>query len=128
MVEDIEELEEMDASEIHARRLKVKEVLKPQRSGNFIFPVEDGTVKILGKTASENIHFSPGSSGTRRRTFKENQMNYIHSPTYFMKTQLVMMRKRKMTSGLLQESSFIVITLNPQSNCTCREKKHFLFR
>ena len=26
-----------------------------------------------------------------------------------------------MTSGLLQENSFIVITLNPESNCTCRE-------
>ena len=33
-----------------------------------------------------------------------------------------------MTSGLLQENSFNVITLNPESNCTCREKNHFLFR
>ena len=33
-----------------------------------------------------------------------------------------------MTSGLLQENSFIVITWNPESNCTCREKKHVLFR
>ena len=38
------------------------------------------------------------------------------------------MRKLKMTSGLLQENSFIVITLNPESNCTCRKKKHFLFQ
>ena len=30
MVADIEELEEMDASELHARRLKSKEVLTPQ--------------------------------------------------------------------------------------------------
>ena len=28
-----------------ARRLNAKEVLTPQRSGNFIFPVADGTVK-----------------------------------------------------------------------------------
>ena len=48
MVADIEELEEMDASELHARRLNAKEVLTPQRSGNFIFPVADGTVKIPG--------------------------------------------------------------------------------
>ena len=47
MVEDIEELEQMDVSEIHARRLNAKEVLTP-RSGNFIFPVADGTVKIFG--------------------------------------------------------------------------------
>ena len=49
MVADIEELEEMDASELHARRLNAKEVSTPQRSGNFIFPVADGTVKILGR-------------------------------------------------------------------------------
>ena len=48
MVADIEELEEMDASELHARRLNAKEVLTPQRSGNFFFPSADGTVKIFG--------------------------------------------------------------------------------
>ena len=48
MIADIAELEEMDASELHARRLNAKEVLTPQRSGNFIFPVADGTVKIFG--------------------------------------------------------------------------------
>ena len=48
MVADIEEVEEMDASEIHPPRLNAQEVLTPQRSGNFIFPVADGTVKIFG--------------------------------------------------------------------------------
>ena len=48
IVADIEELEEMDAPELHARRLNAKEVLTPQLSGNFIFPVADGTVKIFG--------------------------------------------------------------------------------
>ena len=48
MVADVEELEEMDASELHARRLNAQEVLTPQRSGNFIFPVADGTVEIFG--------------------------------------------------------------------------------
>ena len=48
MVADIGQLEEVDASELHARRLNGKEVLTPQRSGNFIFPVADGTVKIFG--------------------------------------------------------------------------------
>ena len=38
------ELDRMDASELHARRLNAKEVLTPQRSGNFIFPIADGTV------------------------------------------------------------------------------------
>ena len=48
MVADIEELERMDASEIHAGRLNASKVLTPRRSGNFIFPVGDGTVKMSG--------------------------------------------------------------------------------
>ena len=35
LVADIEELEKMDGSEIHARRLNAKEVLTPQNGGNF---------------------------------------------------------------------------------------------
>ena len=48
MVADIEELEQMDVSEIHARRLNAKEVLTPMEGDNFTFPVADGTVKIYG--------------------------------------------------------------------------------
>ena len=59
----IEELDEVDASELHARRLNAKEVLMPQRSGNFLFPVADGTVKIF-----ERGQHLRTSSGTRRRT------------------------------------------------------------
>ena len=44
MIADIEELEEMDASELHARSLNAKEVLTPMKGDNFIFPVADGTV------------------------------------------------------------------------------------
>ena len=45
---DIEELEQMDASEIHARRLNTKEVLTPMKNEKSVFPVADGTVKISG--------------------------------------------------------------------------------
>ena len=48
MIADIEELEEMDTSEIRARRLNAKEVLTPMNGDNFIFPVADGTVKTPG--------------------------------------------------------------------------------
>ena len=48
VVANIEELEEMDASELHARRLNAKEVLTPMKGDNFIFTVADGTVKIPG--------------------------------------------------------------------------------
>ena len=47
-VADIEELEKMHASEIHATRLNAKEVLTPMKGANFIFPVAEGTVKISG--------------------------------------------------------------------------------
>ena len=37
MIADTEELEEMDASEIHARRLNAKEVLTPMKGENFLY-------------------------------------------------------------------------------------------
>ena len=46
LVADIEELEQVGASEIHARRLNAKEVLTPMKNEKFVFPVADGTVKI----------------------------------------------------------------------------------
>ena len=48
MIADIEDLEEMDASELHVRRLNAKEVSTSQRSGSFIFSVAVGTVRIFG--------------------------------------------------------------------------------
>ena len=68
LMEDIEELEEMDASEIHARRLNAKDVLTPTKGDNFIFPVADGTVETWRSLTSETIHLDPGSSRTRRGT------------------------------------------------------------
>ena len=46
MVADMEDLEEMDASELHARRPNAKEVLTPIKGEKLIFPVADGTLKI----------------------------------------------------------------------------------
>ena len=48
MVTDFEDLENLDASEIDARRLDAKEVLMLENGGNFIFPITDGTVKLSG--------------------------------------------------------------------------------
>ena len=48
LIADVEELAQMDASELHARRLNAKEVLSPMKGDNFIFPVADGIVKIFG--------------------------------------------------------------------------------
>ena len=48
LVGDIEELERMDASENHARRLNAKEVITPQNGEHFIFPIADGKVRLSG--------------------------------------------------------------------------------
>ena len=48
LVTDVEELEEMDASGIHANRLNTKEVVTPTEGENFVFPVADGSLKIAG--------------------------------------------------------------------------------
>ena len=49
MVEDIEELETMDASEIYSKRLNAKEVIFPKENGKFIFPVADGRITLSGR-------------------------------------------------------------------------------
>ena len=69
LIADIEELEQMDASELHAWRLNAKEVSTPIRGDNFIFPVADGTVQNFWRSsASENFHLNHGSPRPRRRT------------------------------------------------------------
>ena len=69
MVADIEELENLGASEIHARRLNVREVLMPKDGEDFKFPVADGTVNCLQEMKFSEIHFNPGSPCTRRRAY-----------------------------------------------------------
>ena len=48
LVADLEELETMDASEIYSQRLNAKEVIFPKEKGEFIFPIVDGRIKLLG--------------------------------------------------------------------------------
>ena len=48
MVAYIEELEEMDASELHARRLNAKDVLTPMKRWKFRMPSRRWKIKIFG--------------------------------------------------------------------------------
>ena len=49
MVADVEELENVDASEKQARRLNAKEIIKAENGESFIFSIADGTVKLCGR-------------------------------------------------------------------------------
>ena len=73
MVTYIEELEGMDASELHVRRLYTKEVSPQKRSGNFIFPVADGTVKIFG--GEQRLRTSDRNEEMNKKLFEESRMN-----------------------------------------------------
>ena len=102
IVADVEELEEMDASELHARSLNTKEVLTAQRSEKLHIPNRRWNGENLReRTASENIH-SVRNEEKNKKIFKEYQMNYILHPC-FKTTHRGMMRKQKMTFGLTGE-------------------------
>ena len=49
LVADMKELDNMDASEIHPRRINAKEVVTLQRGEYLIFPLADGTAKLSGR-------------------------------------------------------------------------------
>ena len=59
---DLEDLEQMDASEIHAIRLNAKKVILPKSCENYKFPVADATVKPYG-----------GDQALRTSTLMRNQ-------------------------------------------------------
>ena len=63
-VADIEELENGEASEIHARRLNAEEVVMPKNGDTCVFPIEDGTVKLAGRAQVfffEKVHLNSGT-------------------------------------------------------------------
>ena len=129
MVADIEELEEMDASELQARRINAKEVLTPMKGEHITFQIADGTVKISGAEPRLRTSTSTGivqNEERNKKFFEENQTDSLLQPHLKM-TLHWMMRKLEMISGPCQEISFVAITWNPESNCTCRLKNHPLF-
>ena len=101
MVAEIEELEQMDASELHARRLNAKEMLTHMKNEKIVFLIADETVENLWRrSTSENIHLKSGIAQTEEKNknfFEENQADSLLQP-FFKKTQRGMMRKLKVTS------------------------------
>ena len=126
MVADIEDLEKMDASEIHARRLNAKEVLTPQNGETFVFPIADGTVKLSGGDrvlrTSTLIRDHPDRGEEQERLQRESDGS---SPP--VKDSSPDGGEARNISDPFQGSTFTGITLNRESNCTCREKNHSQF-
>ena len=116
LIADIEELEEMDVSEFHARRLNAKEVLTPMRGDNFIFPVATGTVKISG-------------GGLRLRTptlirdrpdreeqeILQGESDNLSSPTPRQDDSTLVDAEAKNDFWSFSGDSFVAITWNPHS-------------
>ena len=70
LVADVEELENVDTSDLHARRLNAKEIVTPKHGENFIFPIADGTVNCL----EEIMEFgNPPSCGTNPQEPKSSR-------------------------------------------------------
>ena len=86
-----------------------------------------GTVKLSGGDqvlrTSTLIRDRPDKE-KNKVSFKENQTDLLQP---HIKTHRCMMVKLEMISGPFQATLFTVIKLNPESNCTCREKHHSLF-
>ena len=101
MVADIEELEQVDASEFHAPRVNAKEVLTPMEGDNFILPIADGTVQTPG--GDRRLRTSTSIRDRPQR--KEEQEVFRGESDEFSSsnpkmTQHGTMRMPKMISGL----------------------------
>ena len=75
LVADIEELDNLDASEIHARRLNGKEVIMGKNGEHFIFSIADGTVKLSGGNQSirKSALINPKEAKSAAMVFEENR-------------------------------------------------------
>ena len=128
-ITEIEELEEMDVSELHTMRLNAKDVLTSTKGDQFLFQVEDGTNKVYGGDRELRASRYPGlfTTGREQEVLRDESDGTLSPQNLFKMTLHWVIRKLKMILGLKREISFVVITWNPESNCTCREKNHFLF-
>ena len=116
----------MAASGIYAKRLNAKEVIFLKENEKFIFPVADGRIKFAGgdqELRTSTLIRDHPIRGEDKKFFEENQTGLLHH----FKTHFRMTVKHEMIFGPFQETSYTVITLNPESNFTRREKNHSLF-
>ena len=125
LVVDLEELEEMDASEIHAKRLNAKEVMLPKSGENYKFPVADGTVKPCGgMKTSTFIRNQPVQRESHQDILGDSEGS---SPTTHFQDSFPDAGEARddfwSTSGDFKNRNHV----EPKVNSTRRRKNHFLF-
>ena len=126
LVADLEELETMDASDIYSKRLNAKEVIFPKGKGEFIYPIADGRIKLLGGyqdlRTSTSIRQRPIQGKSHLDFLGESEGSLPPPDDSFPDAgeAIIDFWSRK-------ETSYTAITLNPESTFTRREKKHSLF-
>ena len=113
----------MNASEIHARRLNAKETITPKSGEPFYIPNSGWNSKNVWKRSwSPRAHSETGIHRKDRESLRIMAM----VKSLNLKNQK-MTQKLGKTFGLFKEISFIVIMLNRVFNSTCREKNQSLF-
>ena len=123
LVADIEEFENIDASEIHPRRINKKEVSTSQTGKDFIFPVAEGTAKLSGR----DHEFRESTVTQEQPVGSEDLSGEQGEPEDFNRQNQKMTLGSGKTFGLFKMNSSIVITLNLEFNPECKMKKPSLF-
>ena len=97
---------------------------RPKMVKRIIFPIADGTVKLSGRDQVLRTSTLIGDSPDRgRRTRKSSRRIRRSSSTPFQDSSPDHGEAR----GPFEGTTFTVITLNRESNCTCREKHYSQF-
>ena len=108
LIADIDELENLDASEIYPRRPNAKEVLKTQKNVEFVIPVADGSAKLWSR-----YHEFLAIVLAETLMAKRKSLNLQNKK---------MKRKLEKISGLFSEIPSTVITLNREFNSRAKRR------
>ena len=124
MVADIEELEQMDASELHARRLNTTKKWK------LHFPSRMEPSKFTGgdrylRTSTFTWHRP--ERGEESENLQGNSDEW-YTPSKLEEDPTRDDEEAKNDFWTITGEFITAITLYQESNCTCRKKKHSLFR
>ena len=120
----------MDASELHARRLNAKKVLTPMEGDKFIFPVADGTIKTPGGDRSlkpSTLIRDGAGRGEEQKVFR-GESDGLSSPTPLQDDSTLDDAEAKNDFWSIMGDFIDRHHVEPESNCTCRKRNHFLFR